>query len=183
MGPDMPDLLQRQLPGQHDPAGAQLVPHTGRLRIDDAGLGGDMDAAAGCIALRQTQNAQIRQDDGVCPAGIQKGQIIRQLRQLRIPGQGVHRYIDPNAPFMAPPDGLGQLLPAEIAGGRAHAEGLAGQIDGVCPVIHGEAELFRVAGRGQDLRADHCPAATFATALLCSASVRLKIWLPSALAT
>ena len=149
LGPDLGDLPQVQLPGQDDPVGAQLVPGGGRLVVDDAGLGGDVDLHVGGVLLGQTQNAHIRQDDGGDPRLLQQLQPLGQTGHLIVAGHGVAGHVGIHPVGPAEGNGLFHLLRGEVPGEGAHAEGGARQVDGIGTIGHSHLQPFPVPGRGQ----------------------------------
>ena len=150
--PDGPDLLQTQLTGQDDPAGAQVVPGPGRLIVADTGLGGDVPLAPGGVLPRQGKGPQVRHDQGVHPGVVQPLQMLRQAGHLVVPGHGVDGAVDPDAVVVGEGHRLGQLLRGEVAGKGPHAEAGARQIYRVRTVEHGHLQPLHVPRRSQQLR-------------------------------
>ena len=149
LGPDLGDLPQVQFPGQDDPVSTQLVPGGGRLVVDNAGLGGDVDLHVGGVLLGQTQHTHIRQDDGGDPRLLQQLQPLRQTGHLIVAGHGVAGHVGIHSVGLAEGNGLFHLLGGKIPGEGAHTEGGTRQVDGVSPVGHCHLQAFPVPGRGQ----------------------------------
>ena len=153
--PDGGDLRQTDLPGQHHPGGAQLVPGLGADVVGNGLLGADVALAVGRVLPRQRERPQIRQNQGVHPRRIQLFQMGGQRLRLVPAGHGVHRGVYLYAVVVGEAHRPGQLLIGEVACEGAHAEGRARQIDGVRAVEHGHLQLFPVPRRGQQLRLPH----------------------------
>ena len=146
--PDGGDLLQRQLPGQHNALGAELMPGCGGGMVGDADLGGDVELTGRRVFLRQTEGAEIRHDQRVHAAGVQQLQMGRQAFQFVAPGHRIDRDVNADAEVMGQLYRSRQLLRREIARERAHSKARSGQIDRVSPVANGHIQFFHVARRG-----------------------------------
>ena len=151
LGPDLPDLVQGQLPGQDDPLGPQVVPGPGTLVVDHAGLGGDVPLHMGGVLPGQGEHPHVGQNHRVHPQAVQVLQPLRQAGCLLVPGHGVAGDVDPDALAVTQLHGGLQLLRAKIARKGAHAEGGAGQIDRVGPVSQGHLQPLHIPRRGQKL--------------------------------
>jgi len=149
LGPDLPDLVQGQLPGQDHPAGPQLIPGGRRLVVGDAGLGGDVGLHAGGVLFQQGEHPHVGQDGGVHPCRLEELQPLRQAGRLVVAGHGVAGDVDGHSPAVAQLHGLPELLGGEVAREGAHTEIGARQIDGVGPVGQGHAQALHVPGRGE----------------------------------
>ena len=132
--PDGPNLLQAQLPGQHHPAGPQVIPGLGTGVVGHRLLGADVPLAVGCILSRQGKGPQVRQDQGIHPGITQLLQIGRQLIRLAPAGHGVHCSVDGHTVVMGVTHRPGQLLRGKIPCKGPHPEGRTRQIHSVRPV-------------------------------------------------
>ena len=155
LGPDLRDLGKAQLPGQHHPAGAQVVPGPGALVVRDGLLGGDVALTPGSVLSRKSKDSQIRQDQGVHPGVLEELQVRREAYDLVVPWHGVHSAVDLDAVLVGEGHGFGQLLRGEIPGEGPHPEGGTREIHGVRPVENGHPQPFPVSCRSQQLR--HLP--------------------------
>ena len=145
-----------------------------------------MDGTVRRILFGKCHHAQIGKDQPVCAHFVQCGKILGQTLHLVIPGQRIDRDVYLDAAGMAIHNRLTHFLQGKVVRGGAHPVGLPRQINGIGAIRHSKAQLFHIPRGGKDFRFFHSsyfPAATSATARLCSSSVRLKIWLPSGFAT
>ncbi len=179
--PDLPDLLQAQLPGQNHPPGPQLVPGQGGLVVGHAGLGGDVAVTPGGVPPRQGKGPHVRHNQRIHPGAVQDLQPRREAVRLPVAGHGVDGHMDPDPVLMGKADRPGQLLPGEVSRKGAHPEALPGQIHRIRAVEHRHAQALHVPRRRQELRLSPLPhgqfsalAAASATALLCWARVSLN---------
>ena len=150
--PDLPDLLQRQFPGQYHPFGAKVIPRLGTGIVADGLLGGYMALTTGSILSCHGKRPQIRKDQCIGSGSIQLLQIGRQRRSLVVTGHGIHRDMRFHAVGMGIGNGLWQLLRCKITGKGAHTKAGASQIDRISTVGHGQLQPFPVPRRTQQLR-------------------------------
>ena len=147
--PDGGDLRQTDLPRQHHPRGAQIVPRLGADVVGHGLLGADVALTVGRVPPRQRECPQIRQDQGVHPRRIQLFQMGGQRLRLVPARHGVHRGVYLHAVVVGKAHRPGQLLIREVAREGAHTKGRARQIDGVCAVQNCHLQLFPVPRWGQ----------------------------------
>ena len=146
------NVLQGHLAGQHHALCAQIVGGAGGGPVGDTGLGGHVHVDVRRKGLAGLQHAQVCHDEGIhtglggFPDGL--GQTVGFL----IGGQGVHGQVDFAAAGVGVDDALRQLLRREIGRGRAHAELRQAAVNSIRAVVHGIAQAFQVARRGEQFR-------------------------------
>ena len=150
-GPDAPDLLQAQLPGQDHPGEAQLLRQPDPLQVVDAHLGGGVAGQRGHVLPEKGGGRRILEDHGVRPGCGHFPHRIIEGGQLPVRHQGVHRHVDADAPAVAEGHGLLQALFPEIVRPAAGVEALGAQVDRVGAAAHRRDQLFPPAGGGQHL--------------------------------
>ena len=150
--PDLPDLRQGHLPGQHHPAGPQFEAGLGGGVVHHAELGGDVPLHLGGVLLGQGHHPQVRQDEPVHPRLLAELEEGYHLRQLLVPGQGVAGDVHLHPPPVAQGHPFLQLLAGEVGRCGAHPEVLAPQVHRVRAVVHRGPQPLHVSRRGQQLR-------------------------------
>ena len=149
---DEGDLGQGQFTGQHHALGAQFVADLGGLVVGDARLGGDMALHLGSVFFGQRQHTQVGNDKGI-DAGLGGIlDILGQLVQLLVGGQGVQRQIDLFAAGVGEDAALVQLAHRQVDRGGPHAEFRQSAVDSVRAVHDGVFQSFQAAGGGQQFR-------------------------------
>ena len=146
------NVLQGHLAGQHHALCAQIVGGAGGGPVGDTGLGGHVHVDVRRKGLAGLQHAQVCHDEGI-HTGF--GRFLDGLGQtvgFLIGGQGVHGQVDFAAAGVGVDDALRQLLRREIGRGRAHAELRQAAVNSVRAVVHGVAQAFQVARRGEQFR-------------------------------
>ena len=144
-------ISSRELPGQNDALGAQVVPGGGALEVYDAGLGGDVDVQMGAYLFARARVPTLGHDDGVDPEAVQVLQPSgrRDTSPLRGMVLQVTLTSTPRAAQSSRPP---PAPPGEIAREGPHSKLVSGQIDGIGPVGHRHAQPLHVARRTQHLR-------------------------------
>ena len=151
-GPDRPNLLQTQLPGQDDPLRPQVVPRPGGGIVCHADLGGDVALTPGGVPPRQGEGPQIRRNQRIHPHAVQKFQPFRHLFHLPVPGHGVHRHVNPDSTAVGKFHSLQKFFPGEIPREGAHPEALSCQVHCVRAVEYRHPQPLHVPGGTQQLR-------------------------------
>ena len=133
---DEGDLGQGQLSCQHHALGAQLIRHGRRLVVGDARLGGNMAFHLRGVLFGKAQNAQVGNDKGI-HARLGGGlDILGQLLEFAVGGQGVQRQVDLFAAGVGKNTALAQLVHRQVDGRGAHTELRQGAVDGIRAVQH-----------------------------------------------
>ena len=151
-------FLQRQLPRQHDALCAEVVPRLSAGGVGDALLGGDVPLALRRVLPRQREHAEVGEDQRVHTRVVQQLQMLRQRLQFVAAGHRVHRDVRPDAVIVGKAHRLAQLVGAEVARERPHAEAGAREVHRVRAVEHRHAELFHIARRSEEFRLSSHPA-------------------------
>ena len=93
VGPDLADILQRRLPGQHHGIGSHGIESVGRGAVDDAKLGAHVLFHLWRVLFCQLQHAKVSDDESVGPGVLEKLQISGKDLQFLLPGQSVAGHI------------------------------------------------------------------------------------------
>ena len=134
---DEGDLGQGQLARQHDAFCAQFVADLGGLVVGDARLRGDMALDLRGVLFSQCQHAQVGDDERIHPRLGSVLDILGQLAQLFVGGQGVQGQIDFFAARVGKNAALVQFAHRQVDRGGAHAKFRQGAVDGVRAVHDG----------------------------------------------
>ena len=142
---DGADLLQGQLPFQHQAAESQAFQPLCLLRRTDGALGGSMHHQ--CVA--HAQHGRVLDDECVHPGLLQLPHQRTGLRNLLLLQQGVHRGINAHPKAVSIGAQRPDVLHA-VSGRLPGPERRAGNVHGIRPAVYGrDANLCRPCRRQQ----------------------------------
>ena len=146
------NLRERKLPREDDTLRAQALPGCNCRVIRDISLRADVKFHLWNYLATEREDPQISDQQGIDLDFLQETQVARQLRDIFIVWEDIHRHIDALAVRMCERDASAELLAAEIPPERTQAEGLAAEVDGIRAIEQRHLHLFRRPGRCQKFR-------------------------------
>ena len=150
--PDLPDFLQRQLPGRNHPACSQAVPEKEGLRIGIICLCADMAVYFRTDFSRESEYSGVCNNEGVRMEFLQFFQIDAYSFQISVMCQNIdcHMHLDPV--FMCVADPLRHIVTTEIFCLCPESEHFSADIDRICPKGDRHLQHLQAGGRNQKLR-------------------------------
>ena len=107
------------------------------------------------VADTANENEKLREALAQADVGNQETQALVDAVLTAVVLEHGERAMDPDAPEMAVPDGIGEFFVRKIFGAPAGVEAPPTQIDGAAAALDGGPEGFRRPGGGEELR--HLP--------------------------
>ena len=150
---DRPDLVDRQLPGQHHAFHAEGLGQADRLGTRQRHLGGGMERQLGTAGPQEPGHADILDKHRIDPtAGNLPGQGL-DLPELPVEGERVEGHIPSDAMAVEGLDQPGKVGNGEIGRpGPGVVAAIEAEVDGIGPVFDRRADAVPVPGRGEELR-------------------------------
>ena len=149
---DLPDLGQRHLTRQHNPAGTEFLPGIDGCPVRIVGLCTDVKLHIRDQLAAHHEYTQIGYQQGIRLNALQILQIVRQALKITIMREDIHGHIDLLSPGLREIHCFLEFFPAEITAESPQAKGFATQIDRICAIQHRHLQFFQVPCRGQQLR-------------------------------
>ena len=150
MRPDLADLVDRQLAGQHHALHAQLLGHPDALRAGQRHLRAGVDLQIRTDSPDQSNQPQILHQNGIQPRLGDRPHRLLDHRQFVGKSQDVQRHIAPQTAAVQQPNHFRQLFEREVRRAVAGIQAdLEAEINRVGPVLDRRAHGVHVPGRGE----------------------------------
>ena len=149
---DLPQFLQRQLPGRHHPFCALLIPEPPGQIIGIIGLRADMPLDLRADFFCQHKHARVRNDQRVRLQLPQLLKIGTDSLQIPVMSQNIRRHMNAYAMLVSELDSFFHILRGKIFRLGSETEGFSADVDSIRAESHGSLQDLQAAGRYQKLR-------------------------------
>ncbi len=175
---DLPDLLQRQLPGRHHPLHAKIRQDPGPMDPGNGHLGAGVNGKIFKASSDHADRPQILDNDPIQSLLIVRSQKMRKLPKLLLLHQRVDRHIKGHSMEMGIINGLQHPLLIKIIRVSSGSKPAA-DVNSVRPGPYGRLHAFKGARRSQNL---HLSLSHLTPPFLRACLAKSKLPLPSRLA-